>query len=66
MAAMQQWEIHGMDVITAYLLGILDEAIYGTASNKRSRSMLFLSNSALSGQLPTHAFTLRPNETFTS
>ena len=28
LAALEQWEIHGMDVITAYLLGILDEEIY--------------------------------------
>jgi Reverse transcriptase (RNA-dependent DNA polymerase) len=28
LAALGQWEIHGMDVITAYLLGKLDEEIY--------------------------------------
>ena len=28
LAALEQWEIHGMDVITAYLLGLLDEEIY--------------------------------------
>jgi len=28
LAATEQWEIHGMDMITADLLGILDEAIY--------------------------------------
>jgi hypothetical protein len=28
LAALEQWEIHGMDVITAYLLGKLDEEIY--------------------------------------
>ena len=27
-AALEQWEIHGMDVITAYLLGKLDEETY--------------------------------------
>lgn len=28
LAALEQWEIHGMDVITAYLLGKLNEEIY--------------------------------------
>jgi len=28
LAALEQWEIHGMDVITAFLLGKLDEEIY--------------------------------------
>ena len=28
LAALEQWEVHGMDVITAYLLGMLDEEIY--------------------------------------
>jgi hypothetical protein len=28
LAALEKWEIHGMDVITAYLLGKLDEEIY--------------------------------------
>jgi len=28
LTALEQWEIHGMDVITAYLLGLLDEEIY--------------------------------------
>jgi hypothetical protein len=28
LAALEQWEIHGMDVITAYLLGKLDKEIY--------------------------------------
>jgi hypothetical protein len=28
LAALEQWEIHGMDVITAYLLGALDEEIH--------------------------------------
>jgi len=32
LAGLEQWEIHGMDAITAYLLGLLDEEnIYGTA-----------------------------------
>jgi transposase InsO family protein len=30
LAALEQWEIHGMDVITAFLLGKLDEDIYMT------------------------------------
>src|SRR5579871_5678832 len=28
LAALEQWEVHGMDVITAFLLGKLDEDIY--------------------------------------
>jgi Reverse transcriptase (RNA-dependent DNA polymerase) len=30
LSALEKWEIHGMDVITAYLLGKLDEEIYMT------------------------------------
>ena len=30
LAALEQWEIHGMDVITAFLLGKLDEEIFMT------------------------------------
>jgi len=28
LAALEQWEIHGMDVITAFLLGKLDKEIF--------------------------------------
>jgi len=28
LAALNQWDIHGIDVITAFLLGELDEEIY--------------------------------------
>ena len=28
LAALEQWEVHGMDVITAFLLGLLDEEIF--------------------------------------
>jgi len=45
LAATEQWEIHGMDVITAYLLGILDEAIYmvqpeGFVRTKMKRNLM--------------------------
>ena len=46
LAAMEQWEIHGMDVITAYLLGILDEEIYmvqpeGFVRTRMKRNLMY-------------------------
>jgi hypothetical protein len=65
LAAMEQWEIHGMDVITAYLLGKLDEEIYmmqperfvnGNAVCRLLRSLYGLKQAAHVWNLKIHAF----------
>jgi transposase InsO family protein len=72
LAALEKWEIHGMDVITAYLLGKLDEEIYmmqpegfirmGMKRNmvcRLLRSLYGLKQAARVWNLKIHAFLIK-------